>query len=110
MNTKDAEVLFFTELKQYNSTNFKALLNRCEDNDDPIVLKAYSSAITRYFIFAEKHPEIEYRHIKMVYYKLKLDLVAQYFSEYPSASPELLKPFKGELKKFVEESEVVSYA
>jgi hypothetical protein len=45
---------FFTELKHYNSTNFKTL--RTADLDgtiDTTIRKAFSSVITRYFILTD---------------------------------------------------------
>ena len=50
--------LFFTELHSYNTSNFKALETADLSIQDAAVYKAFSSVITRYFIFKEKHPEI----------------------------------------------------
>lgn len=99
---------FFKELKQYNTTNFKTLLNANLEDDDAEIHKSCSSVVTRYFIFAEKHPEIPESEIKMLYFKLRIDMIARYFSEYPAASLQDLKPFQDELKRFVEKSKEAS--
>lgn len=97
--------LFFRELKSYNSSNFKTLEKADLSNggDDPVVHKAFSSVLTRYFIFREKHPEITDEENKVLYFKLKLDLVAKYFSEYPETSTDNLIAFQIELRNYVRE-------
>lgn len=105
MTTTELINLFFSELKKFNSSNFKTL-ERADltiDGDDPIVRKSFSSVITRYFIFREKHPEITDVDNKILYYKLKLDQVAKYFSEYPETSTDNLIGFQVELKNYVRE-------
>lgn len=94
---------FFFELHQYNSTNFKNILNADLSKQDPVVHKAFSSVVTRYFIFKEKHPEISEAEHNILYFKLKLDLVAKYFSEYPDTSTDNLIAFQIELKNYVKE-------
>jgi len=105
MTTTELINLFFSELKRYNGSNFKTLerADLTTDGDDPIVRKAFSSVITRYFIFREKHPEITDVDNKILYYKLKLDQVAKYFSEYPETSTDNLIGFQVELKNYVKE-------
>jgi hypothetical protein len=93
--------LFFKELKSYNPTNFKAIERADLTHEDAAVHKAFSSVITRYFIFREKHPEITDEEDKVLFFKLKLDLVAQYFSEYPETSTDNLVAFQIELKNYV---------
>ncbi len=97
--------LFFRELKSYNSSNFKTLekADLSSGGDDPVVHKAFSSVLTRYFIFREKHPEITDEENKVLYFKLKLDLVAKYFSEYPETSTDNLIAFQIELRNYVKE-------
>lgn len=93
---------FFVELKQYNSTNFKTL--RTADLDkgiDVTVIKAFSSVITRYFIFCEKHPELTPTDTHILYYQFKIDMIARYFSNYPNSNVEELKPFQLELQNFL---------
>lgn len=102
-SSKLSEV-FFKELKQYNSTNFKTLLNANLEEDSPVVHKACSSVVTRYFIFVEKHPEFTEADAKLLYFQLRIDMIARYFSEYPVAHVEDLRPFQDELKRFVEKS------
>lgn len=104
MTTNELINLFFCDLKKYNSTNFNNLLNAdLSQDDDPVVRKCFSSVITRYFIFREKHPEISDEENKILYFKLKLDLIARYFSEYPDTTSEDLVAFQRELKYFVKE-------
>ena len=94
--------MFFSDLKKYNSTNFKTV--SCADliAESPTVHKSFSAAITRYFIFAEKHPDVTDEELKMLYYKLKLDMVARYFATYPASSLDDLKPFQQELLYYIE--------
>lgn len=92
---------FFHDLKQYNSSNFKAIAEADLSVQDAAVHKAFSSVVTRYFIFKEKHPEISESDQNMLYYKLKLDLVARYFSQYPDCSTDILVGFQLELKDYI---------
>lgn len=103
MNSTDLTNTFFSELKSYNTSNFKNIANADLSKQDPVVHKAFSSVVTRYFIFKEKHPEISEGDHNMLYYKLKLDLVAQYFAEYPNTTTDYLIAFQIELKKYVKE-------
>lgn len=95
---------FFSELKQYNGTNFRALREADLSTPTPSALKAFNSTITRYFIFSEKHPEISADEMRILYYQLKLDMVARYFANYPAASIDELKPFQLELQNFISET------
>ena len=105
MTTNELINVFFGDLKKYNTSNFKTLekADLSKDGDSPMVRKAFSSVITRYFIFREKHPEITDEENKILYFKLKLDLVAKYFSEYPETSTDNLVAFQIELKNYVRE-------
>ena len=94
--------LFFKELKTYNNTNFRTLLRARLANDDAIVHKSFSSVVTRFFIFCEKHPEMSKTDINVLYFKLKIDMIAKYFSEYPDKSLEQLQSFQNELRAYVE--------
>lgn len=98
--TDDICRLFFHDLKSYNVRCFKNIEKSDLSIEDPEVYKSCSSVITRYFIFQEKHPEISETEMKMLYYKLKIDMIARYFSEYPAASYEDLRPFQIELQKY----------
>ena len=93
--------MFFHELKQYNSTNFRTIEKTDIGSDDPTLHKSCSSVVTRYFIFREKHPEISDAEMKMLYFQLKIDMIARYFSEYPAASVDDLRPFQTELRNYV---------
>lgn len=104
MTTNELINLFFSDLRKYNNTNFNTLLTAdWSDDSNPIVLKSFSSVITRYLIFREKHPEITDEENKILYFKLKLDQVARYFSEYPDTTAENLVAFQLELKNYVKE-------
>ena len=95
--------LFFRDLKSYNASNFRTIERATLDKDDATVHKAFSSVVTRYFIFAERHPEITGEEKRILYFKLKIDMIATYFSEYPDVNLNLLKPFQIELKRHVRE-------
>ena len=115
MNSSELCDLMFHDLKKYNERNFKAIEKADLSYENPDVLKAFSSIITRYFIFADRHPEIPERDVRMVYFKLSIDKVARYFSEYPVASMDDLKPFQLELQRYAklrrgEEDDIEQYA
>ena len=104
-STNELINLFLSELKKFNSSNFKTLekADLSKDGDSPMVRKSFSSVITRYFIFREKHPEITEVENRVLYYKLGLDKVAKYFSEYPETSTDNLVAFQVELRNYVRE-------
>ena len=95
--------LFFKDLRSYNSTNFRTIEKADLSSDNPTVHKAFSSVVTRYFIFSERHPEISDSDRRILYFKLKIDMIARYFSEYPDVDTELLKPFQIELRQHVKD-------
>ena len=97
--------LFFKELKQYNTTNFKYIANADLTKNDASVFKSFSSVITRYFIFKEKHPEFSDAEHNMLYFKLKLDLISRYFSEYPDTCADNLVAIQLELNNYIKECE-----
>lgn len=100
---KELENMFFRELKQYNSTNFKTLLTADLSADDAKAHKSFSSVITRYFIFREKHKDdLSVSELNQLYFELKLDLISQYFAQYPESSTETLTGFQDELRAFAE--------
>lgn len=94
---------FFTELKQYNSANFKTLCNAKLDNHIPANIKAFSSVITRYFIFCEKHPEVSDIDKRILYFQLKIDMIARFFANYPNTDENDLIAFQTELKYYIKE-------
>lgn len=102
--------LFFKDLKQYNSTNFRTIERADLSVDDATVHKAFSSVVTRYFIFSERHPEISDEEKRILYFKLKIDMIARYFSEYPDVNTDLLKAFQLELKQNIRDSKVGGYS
>lgn len=102
-SSKELTDLFFRSLKEYNSSNFKTLERADLSKEDAVVHKAFSSVLTRYFIFREKHPEITDEENKILYFKLGLDLVAKYFSEYPETSTDNLIGFQVVLRNYVKE-------
>lgn len=96
--------VFFSELKQYNGSNFKTLrtasLTGVVTSD---TFKAFSSVITRYFIFASKHPEISPAELRVLYFQLKIDMIGRYFASYPASNISDLVAFQRELLCYLEE-------
>ena len=97
--------LFFNELKQYNSSNFKTLCTVCLSVANPAVIKAFSSVITRYFIFCEKHPEISVIDKRVLYFQLKVDMVARFFANYPDMDIADLVAFQTELHYYQKQND-----
>lgn len=106
MSSKTVDVvrLFFSELKKYNLTNFRTLEKADLSECNPIVHKAFSSVVTRYFIFCEMHPELSDVEKRLLYFKLKIDMISKYFSEYPDCKLDALKAFQLELRNYVRSS------
>jgi len=102
-SSKELTESFFFDLKRFNATNFKTIAKADLSKQDATVHKSFSSAITRYFIFREKHPEVTEAEFKLLYFALSLDLVAAYFSEYPDTTTDNLVAFQMHLKKYVKE-------
>lgn len=102
-SSKELSNTFFKDLHAYNNTNFKTIAKADLSKEDAVVHKAFSSVVTRYFIFREKHPEITEEEFKVLYFALKLDLVAAYFSEYPDTNTDYLVAFQVELKRYIRE-------
>lgn len=96
--------LFFKDLKSYNSSNFRTIEKADLSKENATVHKAFSSVVTRYFIFAERHPEISDSDRRILYFKLKIDMIARYFSDYPDVNLDLLKAFQLELQQYVREN------
>lgn len=95
--------VFFTELKQYNSTNFKTLHTADLMVANAAIIKAFSSVITRYFIFCEKHPELSSTDKRILYFQLKIDMVARFFANYPDTDTNDLIAFQTELKHYIKQ-------
>lgn len=104
ISSKELTHTFFHDLKQYNCTNFRTILKADLSKDDATVHKAFSSVVTRYFIFSERHPEVSDTEKRILYFKLKIDMIARYFSNYPDVSLDELKPFQLELRNYVKET------
>ena len=104
LSNLELTTLFFKDLKSFNGTNFRTIEKADLSQESATVHKAFSSVVTRYFIFAERHPEISDMDKRILYFKLKIDMIAQYFSEYPDTNLDLLKAFQLELKKHVRET------
>lgn len=102
-STKELTNIFFSDLRRYNLTNFKTIAKADLTKQDATVHKSFSSVLTRYFIFKEKHPEVSEVEHKMLYFKLKLDMIASYFSQYPDTSTDNLVAFQIELKNYIKE-------
>lgn len=104
-NTMMISQQFFTELKQYNGTNFKKLYSADLNDLNPSDLKAFSSVVTRYMIFCEKHPEFSELEKHMLWFQLKLDMIARFFADYPKQDTSNLVAFQTEIKYFVDGSD-----
>lgn len=100
MISNDITHLFFKDLKAFNSTNFKTIEKADLSKDNPTVHKAFSSVVTRYFIFCERHPEVSDVDKRILFFKLKIDMIARYFSNYPDVDTEELKAFQLELRNY----------
>ena len=97
--------MFFKDLKSYNSTNFRTLLRSDLSNskDMAVIHKAFSSVVTRYFIFREKHAgELTDAEFNMLYFQLKIDLISTYFSEYPDSDISTLVAFQDQIRSYNE--------
>ena len=101
--SKELTDLFFFDLRRYNLTNFKTIAKADLSVQDATVHKSFSSVITRYFIFREKHPEVSDTEHRILYFKLKLDMIARYFSEYPDTTTDNLIAFQLELLDYIKE-------
>ena len=95
--------IFFHDLRTYNSTNFRTLATATLDKEDPVVHKAYSSVVTRYLIFCDKHPEVSQSDKNLLYFKLKIDMIAYYFSQYPDGDLNYLRAFQLELLQYLKD-------
>ena len=106
MNSKTVDIvkLFFSELKKYNLTIFRTLEKADLSESNPIIHKAFSSVVTRYFIFCEMHPELLDVDKRVLYFKLKIDMLSKYFAEYPDGELDALKAFQSELRNYVQSS------
>lgn len=102
-SAKELTSLFFFDLKKYNPTNYKTIARVDLTKQDAIVHKSFSSVLTRYFIFKEKHPEVSNEELRILYFKLKLDLVALYFAEFPDTTTDNLVAFQLELRRYIKE-------
>lgn len=104
MKTSNQELsnLFFSELKNYNSTNFRTIAKADLSIEDATVHKSFSSVVTRFFLFSEKHPEIPETEKRKLFFKLKIDLIGKYFSQYPEIDTNLLRGFQTELQSYIE--------
>ena len=103
MTSKELTNCFFFDLKKFNATNFKTIAKADLTKQDATVHKSFSSAITRYFIFREKHPEVTESEFRLLYFALSLDLVATYFAEYPQTSTDNLVAFQVHLRKYMKD-------
>lgn len=103
-SNRELSLTFFHDLKQYNSTNFRTILKADLTRNDATIHKAFSSVVTRYFIFCERHAEISEIDKRILYFKLKIDMIARFFSNYPDVTIDELRPFQLELINYVRET------
>lgn len=104
-SSKELTDNFFKDLRSFNATNFKTIAKADLSKQNATVHKAFSSVITRYFIFREKHPEIKEEEFKFLYFALSLDLVANYFANYPDTTTDNLIAFQLHLKNYMKEQQ-----
>lgn len=102
ISTDELERIFFVDLKSYNNSNFKTLekSDLSDINNSAVIHKAFSSIVTRYFIFREKHTELSTAELNMLYFQLKIDQIAKYFVDYPESDVRSLQDFQNELRKY----------
>jgi hypothetical protein len=105
-SAKELTSLFFRDLHKYNQTNYRTIATADLSKQDATVHKSFSSVLTRYFIFKEKHPEVSEEELRILYFKLKLDLVALYFSEFPDTTTDNLIAFQLELRRYIKERRI----
>lgn len=98
---RDMPKVFFADLKKFNHTNFTNLLKADLSVYSPATAKCFSSAVTRFFIFMDAHPELTIHDGRILYYSIKLDLVAKFFADYPAGNLDDLKAFQAELNQYV---------
>jgi hypothetical protein len=102
MSSLELTNIFFSDLKNFNKSNFRTLEKADLSEHNAVIHKAFSSVITRYWIFSEKHPEISEEDKHILYFKLKIDMVARFFADYPDESnTDLLRAFQIELQQYV---------
>lgn len=85
---------FFHDLKEYNNKNFRDMCRLDINQVSPKLLKAFSSVITRYFIFLEHHSDLSLSDSRLLFFKLRIDMIGRYFSEYPDTDSDMLRPFQ----------------
>lgn len=101
---QDLEEAFFSDLRKFNITNYRALKDADLSKNDARTHKAFSSVLTRYFIFREKHgDEFTQSEYNMLFFQLKLDLIGDYFAHYPESDTSALTAFQAELRRFLKE-------
>ena len=101
---QDLEESFFADLRKFNITNYRALKDADLSKNDARTHKAFSSVLTRYFIFREKHgDEFTQAEYNMLFFQLKLDLIGDYFAHYPESDTSALTAFQEELRRFLKE-------
>lgn len=102
-NVDRLQDMFFEDLKKYNKTNFRSLMNAdlMSDVSSPAVNKVFSSVVTRYFIFKDKHrQEATDCEFNALYFKLKIDLISDYFSKYPDSDARVLRSFQEQARSY----------
>ena len=94
--------MFFCDMKDFNKNNFKSIHTADLSKLDINAYKSFSSIVTRYFIFCDKHPELSEEMKKLLFYRLKIDLIARFYTNYPAGNVEDLNAFKSELDQSIE--------
>lgn len=100
--------MFFKELKEYNPTNFRAILRSDLSIPSPGIYKTFSSVVTRYFIFCEHHPEVDPVTLRILFFDVGIDTIASYFAEYDNSDLTNLIEFQNKLIDFCKRSKEVT--
>ncbi len=100
--------MFFKELKEYNPTNFRAILRSDLSNPGPGIYKTFSSVVTRYFIFCEHHPEVDPVTLRILFFDVGIDTIAAYFAAYDNSDLTNLIEFQNKLIDFCNRSKEVT--
>lgn len=99
--------MFFKELKEYNPTNFRAILRSDLSKPGPGIYKTFSSVVTRYFIFCEHHPEVDPITLRILFFDAGIDTIAAYFASYNNSDLTDLIEFQNKLVEFCNRSREV---
>jgi len=103
---QDYSKMFMEETRHYNVTNFRRLRS-CLEVPRPVLdqptWKALTSLVTRYWIFAEKHPEMTASDRNMLYFLIGLDRIGKLMACHPRCDDEEFKGLAEQLLSVINE-------